>query len=108
MSVKIEWDSDALAEFREAAHFDNSQQRGLGRRFRERVQEAIGRVRHDPTSFEQIESGVHRCPVKQFPYNVYYQVRLDDLLIVVFAIAHHKRRPGYWRYRTKPNNQQSG
>lgn len=33
--------------------------------------------------------------VRRFPYNIIYRV-VDDKL-VVHAIAHQRRRPGYWR-----------
>ena len=34
-----------------------------------------------------------------FPYNLLYAVESD--LLVVVAVAHQKRRPGYWRSRVK-------
>ncbi len=35
--------------------------------------------------------------VKRFPYNVVYRIVNDGVMIV--AIAHHAREPGYWRGR---------
>jgi mRNA-degrading endonuclease RelE of RelBE toxin-antitoxin system len=32
-----------------------------------------------------------------FSYNLVYVVESDE--IVILAVAHHKRRPGYWRGR---------
>ena len=39
-----------------------------------------------------------RVLVVRFPYQVVY--RLDQNEIVVVAIAHLKRRPGYWKHRS--------
>jgi hypothetical protein len=35
--------------------------------------------------------------LRDFPFALVY--RPDDMGIVVFALAHHARRPGYWRGR---------
>ncbi|WP_407936397.1 hypothetical protein [Limnochorda pilosa] len=39
-----------------------------------------------------------RVLVRGFPYQVVYHLRPDEIVIV--AVAHLKRRPGYWRNRT--------
>lgn len=36
-------------------------------------------------------------PLRVFPYTVHYRVEAD--VIRIFAVAHQKRRPGYWRKR---------
>ena len=36
-------------------------------------------------------------PLKVFPYTLHYKVETD--VIRLFAFAHQKRRPGYWRKR---------
>ncbi|MBI3461482.1 MAG: type II toxin-antitoxin system RelE/ParE family toxin [Planctomycetes bacterium] len=33
----------------------------------------------------------------RFPYRIIYEVRSDE--IVILAIAHNRRRPGYWSRR---------
>jgi hypothetical protein len=36
--------------------------------------------------------------LRRFPYILYYHV-VDDSLALVLAVAHARRRPGYWRRR---------
>lgn len=96
--MTIRWDPGASTDLREAARFLNQRQRGLGKRLRKRVDEAIKRIQGDPASYENVEANIHRCNVKQFPYSVYYQVRSDNS-VIIFAIAHHSRRFGYWQHR---------
>ena len=36
--------------------------------------------------------------VKRFPFRIVYRVEANRVLVV--AIAHAKRRPGYWEHRT--------
>lgn len=40
---------------------------------------------------------LRRLPLRRFPYGIVYRVSGDTLRIV--ALAHQKRRPGYWRGR---------
>jgi toxin ParE1/3/4 len=39
-----------------------------------------------------------RFALRRFPFNVVYRAQTGQLLIV--ALAHHRRRPGYWRHRS--------
>jgi plasmid stabilization system protein ParE len=66
-------------------------------RFTDAVDAALVRIAANPTRFNSAD-GVHReCPVKKFPFRIVY--RLIDNGILVVAIAHAKRRPGFWRNR---------
>lgn len=41
--------------------------------------------------------GVRTWPLKDFPYTLVYRVK--GKAIVVIAVAHQSREPGYWRGR---------
>lgn len=43
--------------------------------------------------------GTRRALLDRFPYSVVFRERLHDIQII--AIAHAKRRPGYWTRRIK-------
>jgi len=43
------------------------------------------------------EATVRSKGVTDFPYRIVYFVRED--LLTILAVAHSKRRPGYWRDR---------
>lgn len=53
----------------------------------------------------QIAAPIGRSPIRQYilkqriPYSLIY--REDATQIKVVAFAHHKRRPGYWKYRLR-------
>jgi plasmid stabilization system protein ParE len=36
-------------------------------------------------------------PLRRYPYSVHY--RVEPGLIRILAVAHHSRRPGYWKKR---------
>jgi plasmid stabilization system protein ParE len=40
---------------------------------------------------------VRKFLLARFPYAVYYVPRQDEILVL--AVAHGARRPGYWRHR---------
>ena len=41
--------------------------------------------------------GRRRFPLRRFPYSVIYYTKGDELRVI--ALAHHRRRPGYWAGR---------
>jgi toxin ParE1/3/4 len=45
------------------------------------------------------EGEVRGFVLDRFPYIIYYVIRPDVILVV--AISHQSRRPGYWRRRLK-------
>lgn len=54
-----------------------------------------GTVRSPPARVEP--TGARRLHLRNFPYTIIYRLRPDS--VEVIAIAHQKRRPGYWRSR---------
>jgi toxin ParE1/3/4 len=47
-----------------------------------------------------IEEDVRRCLTRVFPYAVLYTIETDFILIV--AVMHCSREPGYWKSRVGP------
>lgn len=95
--MRIEFHPEALAEFRDAAEFYEKQQHRLGSRFTNAIESAITRIGESPTSWRVIEEDVRRYLTKVFPYAVLYSIEDDYILIV--AVMHCHREPGYWRSR---------
>ena len=74
---------------------------GLGDRFLDGVEATIQRIREAPLAgalipLRRLTISVRRQPVPGFPFIVAYVV---EPALVVVAIAHTSRRPGYWRAR---------
>ncbi len=90
---------EAAAEFAEAVQFYQERSRGLGRRFAKEVRAAIIRVVANPDRWPILEAGVRRCLVSVFPYAVLFTIEADFILIL--AVMHGKREPGYWRDRLR-------
>ena len=45
------------------------------------------------------EPGIRARVLGKYPYTLMYRVKGDEVLIV--AVAHQKRRPGYWKEKTR-------
>jgi plasmid stabilization system protein ParE len=89
--------SDADAELEEAALFYESRMAGLGKSFAAEVERTISLVREYPEAGSSVGAKRRRVLVARFPYSIVY--RQDPDSIVIVAVAHQRRRPGYWRRR---------
>jgi toxin ParE1/3/4 len=92
----------AAAEAAGAAAWYESQRTGLGSDFREDFREALDTLREgvvpgSPWPGRLGERGVKRILLKRFPFSVVFVVGSGGK--VVLAVAHHRRRPAYWRGR---------
>jgi plasmid stabilization system protein ParE len=66
-------------------------------RFTAAVDAALREIAADPDRFERMDARHRGCTVKRFPFRVVY--RIEPARILVVAVAHAKRRPGYWTRR---------
>ncbi|MGA1987938.1 MAG: type II toxin-antitoxin system RelE/ParE family toxin [Candidatus Sulfotelmatobacter sp.] len=58
---------------------------------------AIRSLTQSPHLWPKYLHGTRRFVIRRFPFSVIY---LDDPdLITIIAVAHSKRRPGYWKHR---------
>ncbi|MEW6350632.1 MAG: type II toxin-antitoxin system RelE/ParE family toxin [Thermodesulfobacteriota bacterium] len=87
----------AETEINEAADFYDLRNPGLGTTFIEEVRLAIERIAEFPEAASHVRGRVRKNPMRGFPYSLVYAVRPDEIRIL--AVAHHSRRPFYWRGR---------
>lgn len=93
----------ATAEAEEAAVWYETQRKGLGTEFRQEFKRALDLLREDflpgmPCPGRLGERAVRRIRMKRFPFHVVF-VETAAAAVVVLAVAHQRRRPGYWRNR---------
>ena len=89
---------DARAEMREAFNFYEARLDGLGLRFLSSVEQTAERITIHPEAGAPLAGEFCKRIVSGFPYNIIYRVWEDYIYLI--AVAHHRRRPGYWRDRT--------
>ncbi|HEX6084132.1 MAG TPA: type II toxin-antitoxin system RelE/ParE family toxin [Thermoanaerobaculia bacterium] len=61
------------------------------------ISRAIERIIEAPRRYPLGRRGERRFVLDRFPYTILYRVREEDIFIT--AVAHHSRRPDYWRDR---------
>ncbi len=105
MSRRVLFEPEASAELEEAAIWYEAQRSGLGRAFLTAVDRAIEHIAAWPDARLSVPGvpaslSVRQFPVSRFPYRIAYLVTSQELRVL--AVAHARRRPGYWRSRTEP------
>ena len=66
--------------------------------FEQAITNAIGTIATAPQRWPLYFEQFRKYTLHQFPFAIVYEEFLSE--IVVFAVAHARRRPGYWRNRT--------
>lgn len=88
---------DATEELIDAAQYLNKATPDLGDRFLDEFFRVLKRIGDYPQSGFRISGRVRGAKVSVFRYDVIY--RLEQSRIYVIAVAHQRRKPGYWRGR---------
>lgn len=87
----------ARNELREAVQYYDARRDGLGQEFLEEIRTTVRKIEQSPDTWSPLSENTRRCRTKRFPYGVIYRVDGDEIVIV--AVAHLHRRPGYWSGR---------
>ena len=87
----------ALEEVSEAERYYSSRSLLLGSEFVDALDHAVARIRAFPESGGPHVGGTRRLLLDRFPFSVIYEVTEGEIVIV--AVAHQRRKPGYWRNR---------
>lgn len=101
MTRRLRFDPEARAELDEAALRYDRQTPGVGDAFAAAVRDTIEAVLEWPglgaPVSERRGGTLRQIRVHRFPYHVGYVVTDEELRVV--AIAHERRKPGYWTSR---------
>lgn len=90
---------EADEELREAARYYEKEASGLGLTFLSAMHRAVHEIETNPEAWAILRQNIRKKTISRFPYNLLYSIESDTILII--AVAHHKRRPNYWRARLK-------
>ena len=85
----------AVQELIDAAVYYEEENQGLGLEYLSEVERAANLLIRYPNSGSVIRGFVRRLILPRFPYSFLYRV-VDEELIRILAVAHHKRKPRYW------------
>jgi toxin ParE1/3/4 len=96
----IAFHPEALDEIERARDWYDDKRPGLGGELVDEVERALDRIEAVPASFARApeSAAARRVLLGRFPYWLVFAV-LDDGTVLIVALAHAKRRAGYWRRR---------
>ena len=88
-----------------AAEWYERERPGLGSQFANALEAGLDLIAEDllplsPTPGISGTKGAKRLILRRFPYDIVVIERADEAIVI--AVAHHSRRPGYWRERIRP------
>jgi toxin ParE1/3/4 len=88
---------EADEEYADAARYYVRIDPELGGRFYDEMERLVDDIRQQPDRFLHFDPPARRHFSDVFPYAVIYVDQPDRVLIL--AVMHIKRRPGYWKHR---------
>ncbi|BDT70384.1 hypothetical protein os1_45770 [Comamonadaceae bacterium OS-1] len=85
----------AEADIRDAFHWYSERSPLAADNFRTQVFETIDRIADNPLGKAADGDGNRQRVLHRYPYSVVYEVA--ERSITILAVAHHRRKPGYWQ-----------
>jgi plasmid stabilization system protein ParE len=92
----------AVAEIDHEVDYYESRETGLGTQLEDEIGAAFALILRFPKAAPQWKNRPDRrvAVLDRFPFTIPYQIKNNDL--VILALAHTSRRPGYWSIRRAP------
>jgi toxin ParE1/3/4 len=96
-SLPVDVHPEAVAEARAATQWYRERSPSAANAFLAEMDRAIEKIAENPETWPRYVGGTQRFLMRRFPFSVVF--RLTSNRIEVVAIAHGRRRPGYWKGR---------
>jgi plasmid stabilization system protein ParE len=95
---ELQFHKEASQEVREAYLWYAERDQKTARLFAGEINIAIEKIRRSPKRWPRYDGSVRRYVLHSFPFQIVYY--LDGAnKVIVLAVAHTRKRPGYWTYR---------
>ena len=88
----------AIRKYRSARNWYREQSVEVAERFAVAIDQAVNRIVARTEMLPALARSYRYVRVSRFPYILIFR-RVDDDIVMVVAVAHTSRRPGYWRRR---------
>ena len=95
---KVALHPEAIAEAKAAREWYQERSSAAANAFLKELDSAIEQIAEFPNRWPSHHHGTRRYLLRRFPFSVVY--RESKEIIEVVAIAHGRRKPGYWKNRT--------
>ena len=103
MTFPVVLQTDAETEIEEATIWYEQRRTGLGLEFVAALDRSMLDIGENPKRFPVWTPPWRRAILRRFPFVIFFEVEKNQ--VVIMAVAHAKRRPGYWVARRPPRTQ---
>ena len=97
MNLTADFRLEAVEEVDAAYAWYEEQRAGLGEEFLGAFLEQLERIQENPEGCAVLYRKIRACPMRRFPYVVYYRLLPDRINVI--AVQHGHRNPRAWRRR---------
>lgn len=97
MSYKLTFRFEAELDLEETAKWYEKQKQNLGIDFLDEVEKKAKLIESNPFLFEKVYKSLHRVVIERFPFNIFYFV--EDNSVIIIAVVHGSRHPKKWKKR---------
>ncbi len=94
---EVRWLPEAEADYEEGYEWYFVQSERAAEGLERAVDHAIGRISSRPEMYPFCDAQHQFATMKPYPYRIMYRVSSDEIIVV--ALAHGSRLPGFWRTR---------
>jgi plasmid stabilization system protein ParE len=95
---ELQYHKGASEEVRDAYLWYAERDRKTARLFASEINLAIEKIRRSPKRWPRFDGDVRRYVLHGFPFQIIYYLDAAGT-IYVLAVAHTRKRPGYWIHR---------
>jgi len=95
--VILHFHPEAKKELHQSVEYYEKKASGLEDEFLNEVVRTLDLIKAYPILGYPLKDSTRRMLVQRFPYSLIYSVQDDH--IIVYALMHFHRRPGYWKSR---------
>ena len=97
MSYKLTFRPEAEIDLEKSAKWYELQKKNLGFDFLNEVEKKCSVIENTPLIFEEVYKKLRRVVIDRFPFNIFYLVEGNSIIIV--AVIHGSRHPKKWQKR---------
>ncbi|MEQ1574373.1 MAG: type II toxin-antitoxin system RelE/ParE family toxin [Vicinamibacterales bacterium] len=97
MIRELEYLDEAIEDAEAAARWYAARSSAAANGFADEIDRAIAAIEQNPEAWPPYEQDTRRYLLRRYPFSVVY--RLEATRILIVAVAHGHRRPGYWKSR---------
>jgi plasmid stabilization system protein ParE len=97
VSRALEYLDEAIEEAEAAARWYAERSSNAASGFADEIDAAIAAIEQNPEAWPSYDHGTRHYLLRRYPFSVVYRIEATRILVV--AVAHGHRRPGYWASR---------